>query len=73
MDGEFTPELLEALQLSGRRFAKASDGDLLISTLKGIMRATKEDYIILVLMASHTPASPIFLKELMKKKVIKAV
>ena len=61
--GEFTPELLEALKASDRRFAKASNGDLLISTLEGTMRATKGDYIIFGVNNEPYPCKPdVFIK-----------
>jgi len=61
--GEFTPELLDALQLSGRRFGKTSRGVLLISTLEGTMWANKGDYIVFSVSGEPYPCKPdIFLK-----------
>ena len=61
--GDFTPELLEALQLSGHRFGRTNYGDLLIDTLEGPMRANKGDYIIFGVSGEPYPCKPdIFLK-----------
>jgi len=61
--GEFTPELLEALKARDRRFAKADNGDLIISTSGGTMRATKGDYIVFGVNGELYPCKPdIFMK-----------
>jgi len=65
--GEFTPELLKALQSSGRRFAKANNGDLLISTLEGTMRASRGDYIIFGVNGEPYPCKPDIFKKTYEK------
>jgi len=71
--GEFTPELLEALEVSNRQFAKTSTGDLLLSTSEGTLRANKGDYIVFGINGEPYPCKPdIFIKTYEKVREDKA-